>query len=147
MSAEERAEERATMELKLKIETLALEHEKFIYTRAVGFPDRLGSAFVQAGSALLIGIGTTILWSLSTYKTLIEIVTKEVINRSILLLSCGFILAVMAFCIGLTVSIVQGDPMKVDRKQGRLIIAFGVTGLAGFSAFGLALYLLLRQLT
>ncbi|WP_156394274.1 hypothetical protein [Methylobacterium sp. Leaf94] len=73
MSAMERAEERATMELKRKIETLALEHEKFIYTRAVGFPDRLGSAFVRAGSALLIGIGTT---SLSTYKTLIEIVTK-----------------------------------------------------------------------
>ncbi|KQU17525.1 hypothetical protein ASG63_08420 [Methylobacterium sp. Leaf94] len=69
------------------------------------------------------------------------------INRSILLLSCRFILAVMAFCIGLTVSIGQGDPMKVNRKQGRLIIAFGVTGLAGLSAFGLALYLLLRQLT
>lgn len=138
--AKARAEERAERELQLKIDTLELEREKFRHTQGLAFFDRVSAAAMRGATALLFASGSTILACLTTYRSLVEVVTKPVLHRSLVFLAISFLVATGAFVAALIMSAQVPDTKD---EQGVTLfvygIIFGILAMAAFGLFGWAL--------
>lgn len=111
-SREDRAEKRALMELEMKSQTLALEQEKFLLTKARLYRDRFGAGIMRGSSSLLIANGTAIIFCLNSYKTLSENLSKGIASLVIGIFCVGFITAIISFMCAISVYVGHHDDFK-----------------------------------
>lgn len=148
-TAEERAEKRANLELQIKADTLALEKEKFLWTRARGFPNRLGAVLMRAATALLFAHGSTGLVCLNSYKALSDILTLPVLQKAIYFLIMGFTTAIGAYmCAAFFVAAAMDDlNIKLNSGARFAILSHRIFTVISLSALGAALFSTVTALT
>lgn len=127
-------------ELKIKAETLALEKEKFLYTRSRGWPDRLGAAMTRAMTAVLFANGSAIIVCLNSYKSLVENLTKTIVDKSIYVMAYGFLSGTIAFIFALHLTIGRHDfTYERDRTFTPILTTIFIFGGVSYLAFVFAI--------
>ncbi|KQU17527.1 hypothetical protein ASG63_08430 [Methylobacterium sp. Leaf94] len=129
MSETTRADERAEEELELKRQGLQLERDKFRFDKVLKFRERLVLSVHRIATAIVLANASALVFSLTYYKQLIDVVGKPNLGYSTTLFLIGLAFAAVAFLDATSMS--HGD---IDLTKASADVSGRATAWFGFHA-------------